>query len=499
MAERWSTSATLKRLARRYTMNAKNTRTLLSSLLILILLGSTLPAVVAQDGEGDDPWPFPTLNDIVGTPDMSQIDLTLAYDHDQFETLWESPIGDVGFNLSYDVYTDNYGNTWVIPDATTVLYTAMFPDSLPPGLASTGPDWYYHSLLLDIVQQAGGLEEMGIPALDLSGVEFESSAELAEFLQDYLSTVPDHWEFMLNMAQVLMEADSLPLWQLAMVYDYDPFEYPNGPPTPEPGTPTPVPTGTPPPTATPTLRPTNTPQPTRTPEPTPINCPAPIISQAPPSALTTEVWPPNPVVTGQGGQGFNVTFTIISYPAIYRWWTREWDMECAWHEDPNNPGQPNTSKCGCVPGNPGSSSCWPGWALKKTEQRCVEHREIYPDIIDMAALHGTADLHQSSIEWIETDLAGKYPGAEVYKTHYSASSYAQPVVLADGRCVLIGEVMHFPFQDPGYYDVAWSGRTSGTPYTPPRSFSDSYPSYLARQGQEPEALAVYLIDTSLVR
>lgn len=467
-------------------MRANNITRIVSGLAIALVLVSSLTTQTwAQD---DEPDPNIPMNEY-GTPDMDQIDLTMKGEYLEPIVLIEDVpvVGDVGFNLAYDVYSDNYGNTWVVPDPVTVLFTAIFPEHLPDGLANANPSWHYESVLFAWVEMAGGLEAMGIP--EPNWMEISTDQDLAAYIGDIIELQGDHWQFFLAMKDVLAENDSLPLWQLAWVYDDDPFD-----PTDDP-TPVPDATGTPPPTATP--RPTNTPYPTRTPEPTPINCPPPRVEQAPPSALTTEVWPPHPVVTGQGGQGFDITLTVISYPAIYRWWTQEWQMECTWHEDPLDPGQPDTSVCGCVPG--GGDGCWPGWGLEKGEQRCVEHREIYPDIIDMAALRGSATLHETSIEWIETDLAGKYPGAEVYKAHHSVGSHGAPVVLSDGRCVLIADVLHFPFQDPGYYDVAWTGRTSGTPYTPPRSFSDTYPSYLARQGQEPEALAVYLMDTSLIR
>ena len=48
---------------------------------------------------------------------------------------------------------------------------------------------------------------------------------------------------------------------------------------------------------------------------------------------------------------------------------------------------------------------------------------------------------------------------------------------------------HFPFEDPGYYDVEVHGQTAGTIYTPPRSFS-----YVMEEPQ-----AVYLMDTMLIR
>lgn len=253
------------------------------------------------------------------------------------------------------------------------------------------------------------------------------------------------------------------------------------PTTPPAGTPTSVP-----PTGTP--RPTSTPHPTVTPMPTPVDCPPESISQRPPTVETLRIWPPNPVVKGQGGQGLSLTVRVTSYPVIHRWWTREErsTTECAWHGD-STTGQPDESVCECTPD--GSEGCWPGWGWETTsEWYCQEHVEIIPDPIQAGAFQAHARLHKTSKEWIQTNLASKYPGARV--RHPDWDVQGQPNAggcLGDGRCIL-ETVAYFPFEDPGWYTMWVDGWTVGTRYTPPRTYHYNLP--------DPQP--VYLMDTTLI-
>ena len=275
--------------------------------------------------------------------------------------------------------------------------------------------------------------------------------------------------------------------------DLDTYTPPGSTPVP-PGTLVPPSTGTPrPPEPTRTPRPTPTPRPTATPMPTPEECPPESISQQPPSAIILDASPPNPVVVGQGGKGLDITVRAVSYPVIHRWWTREREWVCQWWDvDTYGVPHPNNGR-GCCPEDqqlPGggcgvdTGDCW--WVPGDWE--CVEHSEAIPDPILMDYFVATAFLRQSSIEWIQTDLASKYPGAEVKHPNWYIQPNANPVLLANGVCVVEGTA-HFGFEDPGWYDVSIHGQTAGTIYTPPRSFGYTMPT--------PQP--VYLMDTMLIR
>jgi len=451
-------------------MNAKHPTILL--VLAFVLLFSVAGPAWGQEGDDDPPIP---VNEY-GTPDMDDIDLDLTYTHSDKVVIADLPVvGEIGIDLTYDVYTDNYGNTWVVPDPVTILYTSLYPEALPPGLASRGDGWTYGSLGVGVIEACGGLEAMGV---DVGGVDLgiDPVADPTGFLKAYVESVVmegGHWEFMAQMWQTLAAADSLPLWQLAIIYGDDPFD-----PTDD-ATPTPMVTATP----WPTGLPTPTPRATAIPLPTPPTCPPESISQQPPAMMLIESHPPNPVVVGQGGQGLDVTVRAISYPVIHRWWTLEPKFDCRnWDDEVYGVPHPNDGQC-CSDSSNGCDH----WRIQ-TGWRCVEHVERIPDPILMEYLRGTADLHETSIEWIESDLAGKYPGARVRHPHWNVNGVGSPYFTADQRCI-VDALVHFSFEDPGYYDVEVHGQTAGTIYTPPRSFS-----YVMEDPQ-----AVYLMDTMLIR
>ena len=250
-------------------MKTKHRTTILILVTFILLLGLAAPAWGQEDGGDDEGPPIPgniPLNEY-GTPDMDQIDLTLYGDHSDRVVLADLPlVGEIGLDLTYDVYADNYGNTWVVPDPVTIVYTVIYPEALPAELASRGDGWTYGSLAVGLIESLGGLEAMGITVggIDI-GVDPDQDpvGYLGEYLRAHVIE-GGHWDFMVQMWDVLADAGSLPLWQLAIVYGDDPFD-PTDDPTPPP-TGTPQATGTPRPTAT--LRPSPTPFPTATPMPT---------------------------------------------------------------------------------------------------------------------------------------------------------------------------------------------------------------------------------------
>jgi len=433
----------------------------------------------AQDGAP----PVPV--DEFGTPDMSQIELTHVGEYTDCILCINFPgLGEAGLILTYDLYADNYGNTWVVPNTFTALYAAI-TGYVPPGM--DGDVAYYHaSGLGNMVGMLGGYEALGITtemAEQALGRRVEAWDALGEGdVQTVLAYAGGEVSFWLNLNARMLLSDPgewrTADWLMMYIYEDDPL-----PSLDIPGTVTPEPTGISP-TCTP--RPTPTARPTATPISTPVDCPPESISQRPPVALIGETWPPNPVVVGQGGQGLNISVRVVSYPVSHRWWTREQrsTTECVWHGN-HVTGEPDESICECTPDR--SPGCWPGWGWETTtEWYCQEHVEVIPDPIEADALQGHARLHETSIEWIRTDLANKYPGARVRHPNWDVQSDARPVLLSDGRC-FVQTTLRFGFEDPGWYDVWVDGWTVGTRYTPPRTYDY----------RMPDPQPVYLIDTSL--
>jgi hypothetical protein len=449
-------------------------RAIVTILVLLLALALGAPAHgQAPEGEGDGTPPVPTNE--YGTPDMNQIDLTHEYTYTEQVTVGETVLGPVTVELRYEVYSDNHGNTWVVPTPQTLATTALYPDLAPGALSSRADGWAYGSSLTEWFDDIGGFEALGIDVQDIDWPD-EPGAFFRAVWEAHAGE-GGHFEFLLKMWQMLADQGTVPLWQMSLIYPDDPFD-----PTDD-ATPTPDATSTP----FPTGLPTPTPRPTATPMPTPITCPPESISQQPPVMILIESHPPNPVVVGQGGQGLDVSVRAISYPVIHRWWTPEREYECRWW-DTDTYGVPSGHRGHCCP--EGNSDCDRDHYYRVPEGPwyCQEHVRRIPDPILMEYLRGTADLHKTSIEWIETDLAGKYPGARVRHPHWGVDGVGQPYFTLDWRCI-VEALVHFPFEDPGYYDIQVHGQTAGTIYTPPRSFS-----YVMEEPQ-----AVYLMDTMLIR
>jgi len=447
------------------------------TLVLLVLL--VLPVLPARAYQGGNP-PIPVNQ--FGSPDMSQINLTNVGEYVDCIACIEIPgLGQGGLVLTYDLYGDNYGNTWVVPNTFTALYTAV-TGYVPPGMSGNAA--YYHaSGLGNAVGLLGGYEKLGITT-DMASQALDKRIDGWDALtegdiQTVLKYAGGEISFWLNLNTQLLLSDpgewSSGNWLMFYVFEKDSWL-----PDPPPG-----PTGAAP---TRTPRPTPTPRPTAVPMPTPVDCPPPTISQRlPPTVEVLQTWPPNPVVKGQGGQGFDLTVRVTSYPVIRRWWTREErvERECVWTGD-SATGQPDMSVCGCTPD--GSPGCWPGWKMKNNrEWYCQEHVEVIPDPIQAGAFQAYASLRQTSREWIATNLASKYPGARVHHPEWDVRGNGSGGCLGDGRCIL-ETVAHFGFVDPGWYDMWVDGWTVGTRFTPPRTYHYDLP--------EPQP--VYLMDTTLI-
>jgi hypothetical protein len=171
-------------------------------------------------------------------------------------------------------------------------------------------------------------------------------------------------------------------------------------------------------------------------------------------------------------------------PVILRRYEKEPDR-CEPVPDADGDGKPDRSgSCWTQIGDPPVR--WPG-DLKPGECRLVEER--YPEPVEgQGAL--AMILRKSSIEWIQGELAARYPGARVRMPRILVPIQGQGTVLGDKTFVLTARVNPKPV-DPGFYDVEIAFNTSGTPVTAPRRIEWRTPP------DRPQP--VYLLETTLVR
>ncbi|MBN1581448.1 MAG: hypothetical protein JXA89_12165 [Anaerolineae bacterium] len=448
-------------------------------------------------------------------------------------------IGQVGLATTFDKYADEDGRYYLIPNFFTAMYmafTGWAPDF------STGPVDAQLNGFEMIAALMGRYENVGgiFDGLDLSlgeaaaltGRAATSFTDWNDFTTEDVVNVfrglANDTMFWIRLNAMALRDDwargsAISFRSMVLIYCGDPtlpddedvnaadngFTRGTGTRVPVPTTdwripPTPTPCvgpgcdppePTPPPTAPPatsTPPPTPTPVPPNTPVPTPTppghGCKPSMIGRAGPGTVLLEkIAPPNPVVAGQdeSKRGVDVHVRIES-PAIVhtyeKWEVVEKETKCC-HE---MGGCKDEDYDGCKYG-------WEGWSKKTTEKwDCVKYEDRYADPVDLGTLQVQAILTGESQEWIETELALKYPGATVRHpvwgliplggwTHYQSLD-------GNKNTALEATIERVPLEDPGSYELSIAGRTRGTRYTDASSFNWT-------GGQ----FGVVLIETALIK
>lgn len=114
----------------------------------------------------------------------------------------------------------------------------------------------------------------------------------------------------------------------------------------------------------------------------------------------------------------------------------------------------------------------------------VDHKE-YREGIEM--IKPGANLTAQSRDWILGPLAVAFPGTYLKHPNWEFSPDYQCQWLGN-TCLWVHEEAAVGIEDPGWYDLVLTGMTTGTPISPPRSFT-----FIAGN------FGVYLIDSSQVQ
>ncbi len=235
------------------------------------------------------------------------------------------------------------------------------------------------------------------------------------------------------------------------------------------------------------VRTTPTPYPTATPPP--CSCPGPQEILGTPSYQMSQN-PPYPIVVGQGGSGITVRVAVT----IPDWTLRQWRQESRLVCVPGAAG-PGQTACTLADGSPGHHEWRDGECVdcgggpcrgvngcgnKCWSPFCASWDEHYPEYATGGVIR--LQLRQSSIDWIQTELATRYPGAHVYQATWQAQARVVATYDTGNATVCILEA-HFPVRDPGYYDVSAIISTTKRTLT-----------YVP-----PQPVSAYLIDTTIIR
>jgi len=472
-------------------------RKLITLALLFGIVLTTAPPTIAQ---GPDCPPIPV--DQYGVPDYDALGLEYAGQYTEwlvgpFEFLGNQ----YGIGLHFDKHVDADGRYWLTPSFFTALYMAITgwtPDFPDAPMASTMNAYELIGAL------AGRYEDIGITteaASQALGRQVDNLQELSE--DDMLAVfkwLGSSAEFWINLNLYLLREKLAGRGEfgvsfMSLVYCGDPenllFSNPDNDDSTSWRTPFPTMTVTPPvptrePTPTPPIiPPTSTPAPPNTPEPTPVpdHCPSPVITYRQPTAgFNTS--PPYPIVIGQDPErvGWNVCVTIQSYPVVYE----HWDWEIVGYKDETRVQCCHASGL-CQDDLAPCNNGWEDWSSKTTTVQvpvydCVYHKETYPDPIELGTIRLAASLSQESKNWIERDLAQRYPGAHVKHPDWE-------IIPAGGwkGDHTVSACINVPFEDPGTYAVTLDARTHGTKYTLPLSLHKEFEQ------------KVYLIETTLIK
>lgn len=227
------------------------------------------------------------------------------------------------------------------------------------------------------------------------------------------------------------------------------------------------------PTFRPTARPTSRPTPFPTPSVTnlTVDCPLdPSVSQDDPAntVRAKKIAPNFPVVVGQdpGKTGVTLSVSMTVPPVYYSYNVKNYHSRC------------EGAGCDLPPRlGPVNIITW---------ETCDRVTEIAPDTL--ASIFVSANLSPASMDWIDGDLAQRYPGARVYQPHWPLFPGLAGVGGGIGTDRFRMQWDRVPLRDPGAYLVNVSGMTTGTIYSAPRAFSFSQ-----------EIFSVDLIMTALTR
>ncbi len=468
---------------------------------LALLFGIVLTMAPPTIAQGPDCPPIPV--DQYGVPDYDALGLEYAGQYTEwlvgpFEFLGN----EFGIGLHFDKHVDDDGRYWYTPSFYTALYMAITgwtPDFPDAPMAAT------MNVYELIAALAGRYEDIGITteaASQALGHQVDNLQELSEddmlAVFKWLGSSAEFWvdlnlyllreklagrgEFSTSFMTLVYCGDP----EIPLIPDSDddndstswrtpfPTDYVTPPvPTRDSSTPSP------PPPPTPTPAPPNTPEPT----PVPDHCPSPVITwQRPSVSFSTD--PPFPIVVGQDPErvGWNVCVTIQSYPVVYE----HWEWEIVGYKD-----ETKTQCChasgACQDDMAPCNNHWEDWSSETTTVQvpvydCVYYKEVLPDPVELGAIRLVAKLNQESKNWIERDLAQRYPGAHVKHPDWE--------IIPPGGWHgdhIVSACINVPFEDPGTYDVVLDGRTHGTRHTLP---------FLIHEEFEQKA---YLIETTLIK
>jgi len=417
-------------------------------LALFLLLASPAPVMAQGTTPPDSAW-----GEVVDENGNILYDNLTDFGVVQEPADWMPDVPGFGPMLAeYHAYQTPSGNFVLMPTASTLFFMALNPDASSLGSASA------------LGNGIGALEMLTAGYLTAEHLAEIGYTDSGQFFQDVINGKTDIWtafgndtvRFLLDLLERSVIDQSL----YTMLLLYTPgqcSQLPGGCPDsawqpPTPGTP-----------------------------PTSV-CSAPTVQKGRISVSAGKTAPNYPLVVGQDEEkrGADAWWEVRVEPTIYTWWTQEpvYDRVCSeWHT-----GDPARS-CKTTP------SMWYNNGFTETKivgYTCESHTRIYTESIPWAT--PSARLSETSRDWILNTLSIHYPGAYLHRPGFSWAGNPGTGSFQGNTYVWPFSQTHIQFADPGYFDLAVAGSTTGTPVSDPRGFN-------LTGGQ----LDVWLLETTIIR
>lgn len=204
---------------------------------------------------------------------------------------------------------------------------------------------------------------------------------------------------------------------------------------------------------------------------TPPKCAAPAVFPGKVSTSAKFVAPQHPIVVGQDPEkrGVDLIYTVTVPPT-----------KVVYEELKEHTGGY------CKVPIKGEESCPPGkWVGdKEPEFECIKHEVTYRESVLSASAKAT--LTGNSRSWITGELAARYPGASIKHPDWAWSNGSGG--FQGDTYIWTLNIPKVQVADPGYYDMAINGMTSGTAVQGPRPFGGG-------AGQ----FGVYLLEATIIQ
>lgn len=204
---------------------------------------------------------------------------------------------------------------------------------------------------------------------------------------------------------------------------------------------------------------------------TPPKCAAPAVFPGKVSTSAKFVAPQHPIVVGQDPEkrGVDLIYTVTVPPT-----------KVVYEELKEHTGGY------CKVPIKGEESCPPGkWVGdKEPEFECIKHEVTYRESVLSASAKAT--LTGNSRSWITGELAARYPGASIKHPDWAWSNGSGG--FQGDTFIWTLNIPKVQVADPGYYDMAINGMTSGTAVQGPRPFGGG-------AGQ----FGVYLLEATIIQ